>query len=161
MNFLIFCFWKGLDKKLTEDPMFLLLPYISALFPGLSVHKHEENSLTHNKTSKLYYDTDPLASQVGVNLRTSYSIYQALQLVNSDEIVRQRIKVPNIMFMHGQEDKVCDLGAMKAFFEKVNVQNKKMVIFPGLRHELTFELNSEPVYEEIFAWIVKNEVILQ
>lgn len=57
-----------------------------------------------------------------------------------------------VLFLAGQEDPV---GKMGEFVKEAagHYPNKKLILYPGMRHEILNEIDNQKVYQDILSWI--------
>ena len=77
------------------------------------------------------------------------------ELMKSDVQFRSGTKV---IFEVAGEDQIVDPEATKAFFKKMKHEAKKMVVYPGMFHEIFNEPDREVCFSDWISWIhqVKN-----
>lgn len=58
-----------------------------------------------------------------------------------------------VLFQLAGEDEIVDTGAAKDFFERMKHEDKKVIVYPGLYHEIYNELVKENVFDDLKNWI--------
>lgn len=73
---------------------------------------------------------------------------------NGDMIHAQaeKISVP-LLVVHGGDDPVCPVSASQHLYDQVSSTDKKLHIYPGMKHEIIWGFEKEPVIKDIVAWL--------
>jgi alpha-beta hydrolase superfamily lysophospholipase len=80
-----------------------------------------------------------------------FSMKEAMEgLVSSDLRIHEKTRV---LFQLAGEDEIVDTGAAKDFFERLHHEDKKVIVYPGLYHEIYNELVKENVFDDLKNWI--------
>jgi lysophospholipase len=59
----------------------------------------------------------------------------------------------NLLLLHGGADRVCTLAGSETVFRKCSSTDKRLCIYPGLKHELLMEpLGRRDVIADVLAW---------
>jgi alpha-beta hydrolase superfamily lysophospholipase len=58
-----------------------------------------------------------------------------------------------LLLLAAGDDRISDVGASRRFFEAAGAEDKKLVIYQGLRHELFSERERDRPLDETVAWI--------
>lgn len=60
-----------------------------------------------------------------------------------------------VLFVHGTDDKVTSYKATQEFHDKIDADDKKIVLYEGGYHELVHEIDGIPekLFEEITSWV--------
>ncbi|MBS1958123.1 MAG: lysophospholipase [Bdellovibrionales bacterium] len=103
------------------------------------IDAHEKDQLNHHKaTPKFYFSMlDAIEAVTDSDLRFQSGLDFLLQLAGEDEIV--------------------DTEASKKFFETLHHEHKKMVVYPGLYHEIYNEISKDRVFQDWIDWMEQNE----
>ena len=110
---------------------------------------------------KVSRDPNVVEAYVGDRLNHSvatplffFSMKAAMEdLISSD--LRINEKTP-ILFQIAGEDEIVDAEATKTFFEAFKHEDKKLIVYPGLYHEIYNELVKEDVFDDLKKWIHKK-----
>jgi len=62
------------------------------------------------------------------------------------------VSVPMLM-MHGRDDELCPVRGTLEFFETLDVPEKRLHVYEGLRHEIFNEPERDAVLTDLVAWI--------
>ena len=80
-----------------------------------------------------------------------FSLKDAMaDLIDSNLRVNEKTRV---LFQIAGEDEIVDAGAAKDYFERFKHEDKKMISYPGLYHEIYNELVKEDVFGDLKNWI--------
>jgi alpha-beta hydrolase superfamily lysophospholipase len=66
------------------------------------------------------------------------------------------VRLP-MLLLHGEDDQICPVVGSRRFFEQLNVTQRRLVTYPGLRHELFNEPERANVLSDLVGWIRKLE----
>ncbi len=64
----------------------------------------------------------------------------------------ERVRVPLLM-LHGEVDPLCPVAGTRRFFSGLVVEPRRLVTYPGLRHEIFNEPEHARVFEDMQAWL--------
>lgn len=110
--------------------------------------KIDPSILTHDEAIWKKYAEDPLVFKFSTT-RLGAELFDA----GEDTLKRAKdLKIP-IMMLSGSEDKLVDPKGSKKFIEEVPIEDKKLIIYPGLYHEIFNELEREKVFNDVIDWI--------
>jgi alpha-beta hydrolase superfamily lysophospholipase len=62
------------------------------------------------------------------------------------------VRMP-MLLLHGERDRIAPIEGSRSFFEGLAVPGKRLLSYPGLRHELFNEPERESVFEDLFGWV--------
>lgn len=115
--------------------------------------------LSVNKENVDRYIADPLCGadpSVGLFL----DMLSGIDFIRKQENVNKMDTEKPVLFISGEEDPVGDKGkgvkAAHATFEKANVRDLTLKLYPGLRHEILNEDCKADVYKYILDWIFER-----
>lgn len=127
----------------------ILLPIISRIKPKYRVSiTINPNELTHDSTIAEEYTKDPLVFKKG----TIRLLMEMLRAMNFAQQNAHKLNVP-ILILHGGDDKVVPPEASEIFFNNLEIERKKRVVYSGFYHEILNEIGKEKVLEEILDWL--------
>jgi acylglycerol lipase len=126
--------------------------FLSSFLPSMTIDANiDVNFLSHDRSEIDKYLKDPLVHgkisfQMGANL---FHLNKAMKTKH------HLIRVP-ILMIHGEKDGIADVEGTTRFFDGVSSQNKKLIIYPNLFHELMNELpaDREKVLKDISEFIL-------
>jgi len=58
-----------------------------------------------------------------------------------------------LLMTHGDEDPVCPAGSARDLFDRLEMQKKRFVSYPGLRHETFRDVGKEELFSAIGDWL--------
>jgi alpha-beta hydrolase superfamily lysophospholipase len=62
------------------------------------------------------------------------------------------VRMP-MLLLHGERDRIAPIEGSRSFFEGLAVPGKRLLTYPGLRHELFNEPERESIFEDLFGWV--------
>ena len=62
------------------------------------------------------------------------------------------LKIP-LLILHGEADKLVPPAGSRKFFEKVNLNDKELQIYPGGYHEPHNDIEHETVLKDLERWL--------
>jgi alpha-beta hydrolase superfamily lysophospholipase len=62
------------------------------------------------------------------------------------------VRMP-MLLLHGERDRIAPIEGSRSFFEGLAVPGKRLLTYPGLRHELFNEPERETVFEDLLDWV--------
>mmetsp|Transcript_26138 Transcript_26138/g.65938 ORF Transcript_26138/g.65938 Transcript_26138/m.65938 type:complete len:185 (-) Transcript_26138:464-1018(-) len=98
------------------------------------------------------YVEDPLVVQGNVRSKTAYNLLQAFQRLEESYSL---IELP-VLAIHGQEDTVCSLQAVKHFLDGLSSKDKRLVIMPGGWHELVHGPEKQELMTKVLDWVAEH-----
>jgi alpha-beta hydrolase superfamily lysophospholipase len=123
----------------------------SAFIPHFKVPNFiDPQALSNNLTNIQAFTTDPYAvNQVSINWLREFTLARTTVLNHAQEIM-----LP-VLINHGKADTIASLSGAKALFAALGTQDKTLLIYPGLKHELLNHCPAEraKVLEQTFAWL--------
>lgn len=125
---------------------------ISKYTPKLKVLKLNPDLISHDKKAINDYNKDPLVYHEAIPARTAYEV---LRMMRKLEEKAATFSLP-VLIMHGSEDKVTNPEGSGEFFRNITSQDKTLIPYPGLYHELHNELEKEEVIKKIISWMKKR-----
>ncbi len=97
-------------------------------------------------------------TQDNFTLNGYLGLFTALKDLTRRKMLEQMPKKLPILFIAGEEDPVGAYGAgvkkVVQQFEKLGMENVKMILYPHDRHEVLNELDRETVFQDVYDWIV-------
>lgn len=122
---------------------------ISALLPRLGVMQLDASAISRDPQVVIDYENDPLVFRGKVTARLVTELFAAMDRVMSNAA---SIRLP-LLIMHGSEDKLTAVNGSKLLHDKVSSEDKKIVIYDGLYHEILNEPEHHQVMEDILEWL--------
>ncbi len=104
--------------------------------------------LSHDPAVVEAYQADPLVhDRITARWSTEFFAAQTATLQNAP-----RLSLP-CLILHGGDDRICDPGGSREFFERAGISNKRHVEYEGLYHEIFNEPEQEQVFADVEAWV--------
>lgn len=95
------------------------------------------------------YKADPLVYHGKVGARMGYEMMRAMEEI---EPAAPTIRLP-ILIMHGDQDVLTAVSGSQMFAGKVGSEDKKLVLYPGLHHEIFNEPEQKQVLADMTDWL--------
>ena len=126
---------------------------LSYLAPKLLIpNPVDEKTLTKDPVLNQAYVDDPLVLGGGTSrLFTESSKAQYDCLANA-----AKLKAGSLLLMYGADDQLVSPGGSEDFFAACTVEDRKLVPYAGLRHEIFNELEKEQVLSDLCQWLVQR-----
>ena len=107
--------------------------------------------LTHDVEVQKATDRDPL-----YNRTATPRFFNESNRVQLEVLARApELKWPSL-FLHGREDPIALVDAVKDFYERAGSADKQLIVYEGFRHEVLNETEHERVWRDIAEWIEKR-----
>ena len=136
----------------TSEILITLSSLISKYAPKLKVLKLDPHLISHDKDVVDKYNIDPLIYHGAIPARTAYEV---LKMMRNIEGKADTFTLP-VLILHGSEDKLTNPEGSDEFFRAISTQDKTLIPYPGLYHELHNELEKEEVIKKIISWMEKR-----
>jgi alpha-beta hydrolase superfamily lysophospholipase len=94
-------------------------------------------------------EDDPLVFQPGAPARTAKELLDAIDEIESRE---EEVDAP-LLVLHGSADEVTDPNGSKALALRAHSKDKRLVVYPGLVHDLLHEPERAKVLEDVVSWV--------
>ncbi|MFQ5611224.1 MAG: alpha/beta hydrolase [Anaerolineae bacterium] len=132
-------FWKVMLGKM-----------MSALYPDFSLQTGlKVSALCHDQAVIDAYVADPLVhDRVTARFYREYLLAAAWTL---EEAVT--LSLPALL-LHGERDALTDPAGSHDFYERIGLEDKRYLAYPGLYHEIFNEPSYEEIFNDIEAWLV-------
>jgi len=139
-------------KAAAEPPAFqlLLVRFFSKFKPKLRVLPLDSSQVSRDPAVVDKYRNDPLVFTGKVTARLVEQLFREMAWVR-DQL--ERIRLP-ILILHGSEDGLTSPEGSKSLHEKAGSDNKKLIIYEGLYHEVYNEPEQEEVMNDVVNWLV-------
>lgn len=94
------------------------------------------------------------------SLSSYRDLVQSIIAMQDKEKILQMPKDLPLLFVSGEQDAVGNYGkgVQKAydFYQKLGMENLKIILYPKARHEILNEKNCQVVYQDILQWLLKE-----
>lgn len=98
------------------------------------------------------YLEDPLVHQ---RITTSLAC-EILSAMEHTASAAAQVRVP-ILLLHGEEDRLCPVSGSRDFFDRLTLSSRRLLTYPGLRHEIFNEPERASVLNDLIDWIRNTE----
>ncbi len=104
--------------------------------------------VSHDEAVVRAYEEDPLVARK-ISLKLGAEI-----LKNLDEVMAlaPEIRTP-LLIVHGGDDKITATEGSREFFERLDLKDKQLKVYPGYFHETFNEVGKEKVFRDIEQWL--------
>jgi alpha-beta hydrolase superfamily lysophospholipase len=122
---------------------------IAAVAPQLGVLRMDASAISRDPQVVSDYENDPLVYRGKASAALVTAIFSAMNRVveNADSI-----RLP-ILIMHASEDRLASVEGSNLLHEKISSEDKKLVIYEGLYHEILNEPERQTVMADILQWL--------
>ena len=125
---------------------------MSNYFPKFSLKQEiSADDLSSDSTSKKKHANDPLNhSTVNSRWFTEAKKAQGFAFDEADKLL-----VP-CLIMHGSVDSIASVEGSQRLFREISTDQKELIIYDGMQHEVLMELNRKQVFKDVAKWLKKN-----
>ena len=125
---------------------------LAAVLPKFRIIKLDAESVSRDPAVVQAYIDDPLVFTGKTTARISNEINNAIALVEKGG---SKIKLP-LLLLHGGADRLCDPSWSQYLHDLVSSQDKKLIIYDGLYHEIYNEPEADAVFADLLNWLEKH-----
>lgn len=111
-------------------------------------HTIDARHLSHNPVVVKAYEADPLVFS-HVTARLGSLIMHNLEIMMA---LASRIHLP-ALFLHAGDDVICSPEGTRAFYNRVPVAKKRLIVYDGFYHELFNEADNDRVFADMAEWL--------
>ena len=122
---------------------------LSRVAPRLGAYSVDADAVSTDPAVVSDYESDPLNHHGKVPVRTLAEVAAEIETF-PDRVPSLRIP---LLVMHGSEDTLVPLEASRMLEERAGSSDKRLVIYPGMRHEILNEPEQAKVLAEINSWL--------
>ncbi len=130
-------------------PVRLAARVIAKVAPGRGIFRVDPETVSRNPQVVADYDSDPL------NFHGSYPAESIVALERTGLTFSDRlpgVRLP-LLILHGADDKLTSPAGSRLVDELASSEDKTLVLYPGLRHEILNEPEGPEIIAEIVAWL--------
>ena len=128
----------------------MLVRFFSRVLPKLRVMPLDASQVSRDPAVVEKYRNDPLVFTGKVTARLVEQLFSEMAWLR-DQL--ERIRLP-ILILHGSEDGLTSPEGSKTLHENAASDNKKLIIYEGLYHEVYNEPEQEAVMNDVVNWLV-------
>jgi len=141
-------------EKNVSSFLLLLSRVLRVLCPSITFNNTiEADELTDDSEVKNQYREDPLVH----NKITPRLFFQMVELsrkvITNKENIRKDL---SILFIHGENDSITAPDDTHLFYSSLPLQDKNLLLVPGMKHETLHHLQKELVYKHLRMWMDKK-----
>ncbi|HEY7215413.1 MAG TPA: lysophospholipase [Thermoanaerobaculia bacterium] len=126
-----------------------LLPLAANVLPKLAVQSGlDPNGLSHDKEVVDAYEADPKVFPT-----VTLGWFSEVQETQEEVFEKAPAIVAPILVLLGGADPIADPDRGRAFFERLGSASKRLVVYPGLFHEVLNEVERAQVVSDLLAWL--------
>jgi alpha-beta hydrolase superfamily lysophospholipase len=127
----------------------LIMNLMSRVLPKLRVLQLESSDVSRDPEVVERYRNDPLVFNGKVTARLAEQLISEMSSLQEN---LGRINLP-MLVLHGSEDRITSIEGSKMLHEKISSQDKKVIIYDGLYHEVYNEPEQEAVMTDVLNWM--------
>ena len=120
------------------------------MLPQFGVLRMDASGISKDPQVVSDYQHDPLVYRGKATAGLVTAIFSAMNRVVADAA---SIRLP-LLIMHGSIDKLTAVDGSKLLHEKIRSEDKKIVIYDGLYHEILNEPERRQVMADILDWLI-------
>ena len=121
----------------------------STLFPRLRLVRMGGRKISRDPAIVAQFRDDPLVFHGRFPVRTGAEILRAGRLVRAQF---EQVRAP-LLILHGAADRVADVEASQALFQRAEATDKTLCLYPELYHEVLNEPEKERVLADLVQWL--------
>ena len=138
-------------KAHEEPPKFAIfvMRLLARLMPRLGVIQLDASGVSRDPDVVRKYIADPLVHSGKVSARLAVEMFKAMRRVVEGA---SSIRLP-VLLLHGGADTLTAVSGSQVLHDAINSQDKQIVVYGGLYHEIFNEPERLDVMSEMRAWI--------
>lgn len=122
---------------------------IATLFPRFGVLRLDSSAVSRDPEEVRKYDSDPLVFRGKVTARLAAELFSEMHTVLETAAT---IRLPTLI-LHGGSDSLTDVDGSKMLHDRISSDDKKIVIYDGLFHEIFNEPERVAVMTDMKNWL--------
>lgn len=130
--------------------------FIASILPALTFEERsiQINMLTHDELKKEEFLHDPLR-----HYKRSFTlIREFFKAEKRAYSYSDLINVP-LLIIQGGDDTIIDVKRVEEFYHNVEREDKMLIIYPDMYHEVLNEIERERVYGDVARWIKETKKV--
>ncbi len=126
-----------------------LIKTLNKIYPGYKMKNNLGKHVSRDKDVVEKYLKDPLVLK-----KISIKLYYEF-LINGMKWIENNLNEfdSSCLILHGKEDKIISYKSSIKFKEKIKSDDKKLIIYDNLYHEILNEIEKDEVIKDIINWI--------
>jgi len=137
------------SPKQPSTAALLINSLIATVAPRLGVMQLDASGVSRDPQVVFDYENDPLVFHGKVSARLVTELFAAMDRVVANAAV---IRLP-ILIMHGRVDSLTAVEGSELLHDKVSSEDKQLVIYDSLYHEILNEPERKIVMADILRWL--------
>jgi len=125
---------------------------IAAVMPRFGVLRMDASGISRDPQVVSDYENDPLVYRGKATAGLVTALFSAMNRVVANA---ESIRLP-ILIMHGSVDSLTAVEGSKLLHDTISSEDKKIVIYDGLYHEILNEPERKNVMADILGWLEPN-----
>jgi alpha-beta hydrolase superfamily lysophospholipase len=125
---------------------------LAAILPKIRIIQLDIEGVSRDPAVVKAYKDDPLVFTGKTTARISNEINNAISLVEKSG---SKINLP-LLLLHGGADRLCDPSWSQYLYDLVSSQDKEIIIYDGLYHEVYNEPEADAVLADLLSWLDKH-----
>lgn len=122
---------------------------LSVLMPKMRLIAVNAQGISRDPAVVEAYLNDPLVYTGKITARIANELNKAIALI---ELNGHKIEIP-LLLLQGSADLLCDPAWPQYLHDLVSSQDKKMIVYDGLYHEVYNEPEAELVFADLLGWL--------
>lgn len=138
--------------KAADEPsaiMMTIAKIASKLAPKMGVVKLDANGVSRDPQVVANYLADPLVYKGPIGARLAMEMFTAMHAVQANAA---KITLP-LLVLHGEDDSLTAVEGSRFLNDHVGSADKKLVLYPGLYHEIFNEPEQAAVLKDMTDWL--------
>jgi alpha-beta hydrolase superfamily lysophospholipase len=125
---------------------------LSRILPKVRLVEIDKEGLSKDPAVVQAYRDDPLVYNGKTTARISNELNNAITQVEKNG---SNINQP-LLLLHGADDRICDPAWSQYLFDMVSSQDKQLIIYEGLYHEIYNEPEAATVFNDVLRWLEEH-----
>jgi len=122
---------------------------LAAVAPRLRLIALDAVGVSRDPAVVRAYENDPLVYRGKMTMRLGSEMIRAMQRIG---VEAARIKLP-LLILQGSDDRLVDPSGARMLHDRVSSTDKRIILYPGLYHEVFNEPEHDRVLRDVAAWI--------
>ena len=127
----------------------MILKLLAIITPKLGVIQLDVDGVNSDPKQVEKYLKDPLNYIGKISARLIVGMFNTMLKVVSRA---SEITIP-LLLLHGAEDPMTSVDGSQILIDQCGSQDKKLIIYPGLRHEVFNESINMEIFVEVSSWL--------
>jgi alpha-beta hydrolase superfamily lysophospholipase len=134
-----------------QPPAFqmMILKLLSVITPKLGVIQLDSDGVNSDPQKVKQYLNDPLNYIGKISARLVIGLFNTMLIVVSSA---SEIKLP-LLLLHGADDPMTSVDGSQLLIDQCGSKDKKLFIYPGLRHEVFNESINMEIFSAVSSWL--------